>query len=276
MMPLRFFKIPAFSAGNTVAFSISLGMFATFFFLTIYMQSIHGFSPSKTGIAFLPLTLMIIVTAPNAGKYASQHGSRAPMTFGLILAGTGLILLGLLLTPTTSYWVLFPIFLIMGLGMGATMAPMTAAVMNSVGPQRAGARLRDDEHEPRGRRRARHRAVGRDPHDPAQERVRARAREDRAHTGSDADDRGNASHGELSTAGLAPDKAAAVLKAFNDAFMQGFRPALVFAGLVLLVAALIANRFIPGRDTVAEHHAAAEAAEGIGPGPGPVETVPAT
>ena len=81
---------------------------------------------------------MIIVTAPYAGKYASKHGSRAPMTYGLVLAGGGLALLGLLLTPTTSYWVLFPIFLAMGHGMGATMAPMTAAVMNSVGRERAG------------------------------------------------------------------------------------------------------------------------------------------
>ena len=39
MMPLKFFRIPAFSAGNTVAFSVSLGMFATFFFLSLYMQN---------------------------------------------------------------------------------------------------------------------------------------------------------------------------------------------------------------------------------------------
>jgi MFS family permease len=114
-------------------------MFATFFFLTIYMQSIHGYSPFKSGAGFLPMTLAIIATAPNAGKYASSHGSRAPMTFGLLLTGIGLVLLGVLLTPTSSYWVvLFPIYLAMGIGLGATMAPMTAAVMNSVGPQRAG------------------------------------------------------------------------------------------------------------------------------------------
>ncbi len=63
------------------------------------------------------------------------------MTFGLLLAGVGLVLLGVLLTPTTSYWVMFPIYLVMGVGLGATMAPMTAAVMNSVGPNaRASAR----------------------------------------------------------------------------------------------------------------------------------------
>ena len=72
MMPLRFFRIPAFSAGNSVAFSIALGMFATFFFLTLYMQNIKGYSPFQAGASFLPLTVMIIVTAPYAGKYASR------------------------------------------------------------------------------------------------------------------------------------------------------------------------------------------------------------
>src|SRR5262245_37681908 len=49
MMPLRFFRIPAFSAGNLVAFSVSLGMFATFFFLSLYMQLIHGYSAFEAG-----------------------------------------------------------------------------------------------------------------------------------------------------------------------------------------------------------------------------------
>ena len=73
MMPLRFFKIPAFSAGNFTAFSVSIGMFATFFFLSLYMQSpvLRDYSPAKAGFAFLPMTLAIIVTAPNAGRYAS-------------------------------------------------------------------------------------------------------------------------------------------------------------------------------------------------------------
>ncbi|HEX6844860.1 MAG TPA: MFS transporter, partial [Actinomycetota bacterium] len=138
MMPLSYFKIPSFSAGNTVAFSVSLGMFATFFFLSLYLQGINGLSPFEAGYKFLPMTLMIIVTAPLAGKYASQHGSRAPMTYGLLLAGGGLTLLGLTLQTDSSYAYMLPIFMIMGHGMGATMAPMTAAVMNSVGPQRAG------------------------------------------------------------------------------------------------------------------------------------------
>src|SRR5215211_3213132 len=62
MLPLRFFRIPAYSA-------------------------------FEAGVRFLPMTVMIIIVAPNAGRYASKHGSRIPMTFGLILAGIGLLLL---------------------------------------------------------------------------------------------------------------------------------------------------------------------------------------
>ena len=84
---------------------------------------------ANQGVSGGGMPKLAVATAPNAGRYASTHGSRAPMTFGLLLAGVGLILLGVLLTPTTSYWtVLFPIYLAMGIGLGATIAPMTAVM----------------------------------------------------------------------------------------------------------------------------------------------------
>ena len=259
MMPLRFFKIPAFSAGNTVAFSVSLGMFATFFFLTLYMQNIHGYSPFTAGAAFLPMTLAIIVTAPNAGKYASTHGSRAPMTYGLILAGSGLLALGTLIGTDTSYVVLFPIFLIMGHGMGATMAPMTAAVMNSVGPQRAGlgSAMTNTSREVGG-------VLGiallgailtsklKSSFGPALANMHLSAHQVEAIGAS-------ASGGAVKTSGIGLSAAqqASVHQAFNTAFMQGFHPAIIFGGTVLMIAAVIANRFIPGRETVRAAEAAA-------------------
>jgi predicted MFS family arabinose efflux permease len=268
MMPLRFFRIPAFSAGNSVAFSIALGMFATFFFLTLYMQNIKGYSPFQAGASFLPLTVMIIVTAPYAGKYASEHGSRAPMTYGLVLAGGGLALLGLLLTPTTSYWVLFPIFLAMGHGMGATMAPMTAAVMNSVGRERAGlgSAMTNTSREVGG-------VLGiavlgailttklKGSFTPAIQSLGLTPTQMQS-IGE------NAKHGILTTdslaaLGLTPQQIQSVGAAFRDAFMQGFRPALLFAGTILLIAALVSNRLIPGRETIEEHHAAADAPETV-------------
>jgi MFS family permease len=229
-----------------------MGMFATFFFLSLYMQGIHGYSPFQAGYRFLPMTVMIIVTAPNAGRYAQKHGSRGPMTYGLLLAGGGLLLLGLTLKAESSYWFMLPIFTIMGHGMGSTMAPMTAAVMNSVGPQRAGlgSAMTNTSREVGG-------VLGiallgtilttrlNGAIKPALAAI----------TGLPAQVRDTiavaAGHGEFDPAALKQLPIAqqhAVFNAYADSFMKGFHTALVFGGLVLLVAAFVANRFIPGRD----------------------------
>jgi EmrB/QacA subfamily drug resistance transporter len=250
MLPLRFFRIPAFSAGNAVAFSISLGMFATFFFLSLYMQLplLHGYTAFQAGLRFLPLTLAIIVTAPNAGRFAQKHGSRAPMTYGLLLAGGGLLLLGTWLKADTPYWMLVPVFVLMGHGMGATMAPMTAAVMNSVGPQRAGlgSAMTNTSREVGG-------VFGiallgtilttklRGSLGPALAGLGIPAGQQTTISSA----AGHLSLEPSLLAGLSPDQVAGVQRAFTTSFMDGFHLALIFAAAVLLVAAFVAYRFIP-------------------------------
>ncbi len=78
MMPLSFFKIPAFAAGNTVAFSVSLGMFSIFFFLQPVHAARPGYSAFAAGLRFLPMTLMIIVTAPISGRVRLRRSDRVP------------------------------------------------------------------------------------------------------------------------------------------------------------------------------------------------------
>ncbi|HEX6230645.1 MAG TPA: MFS transporter [Actinomycetota bacterium] len=248
MMPLGFFRIPAFSAGNAVAFSVSLGMFATFFFLSLYMQLIHGYTAFQAGVRFLPMTLMIIVTAPNAGRYAQRHGFRTPVTYGLLLAGGGLLMLSRL-SVDTPYLLMLPVFVLMGHGMGATMAPMTAAVMNAVGPQRAGlgSAMTNTSREVGG-------VLGiallgtilttrlRSALEPTLATLGLTGGQRRALAEA-------AGHGTLDPAllaGLAPGQRAAVLEGFRQSFMSGFRLSLVLGGAVLLLAAIVANRFIPG------------------------------
>lgn len=253
MMPLRFFKIPAFSAGNYVAFSVSLGMFASFFFLSLYMQLIRGYSAFGAGLRFLPMTLMIIVTAPNAGKFAQKHGSRIPMTYGLVLVGGGLLTLSRL-SLDTSYWVMLPIFAIMGHGIGSTMAPMTAAVMNSVGPQRAGlgSAMTNTSREVGG-------VLGiallgtilttklKSSLTPALAGIGLSGTQRAAVAAS-------AGHGQLVTTGLglSATQQQAVRLAFGQSFLDGFQMALVVGGAVLVLAALIAFTFIPGGGPVRE------------------------
>jgi hypothetical protein len=188
------------------------------------------------------------------------------MTYGLILAGSGLVALSLL-SPTTPYWVMAVLFAIMGHGMGATMAPMTAAVMNAVGPQRAGlgSAMTNTSREVGGVFGiallgtilfTRLEAVL----EPSLERLGLSTAQAQTITAA-------AGHGQLDVGALGLDgpQAQAVGQAFGDAFMSGFRVSLVVAGTALLLAALVANRFIPGRDAarvaVATGDTAGEAGE---------------
>jgi EmrB/QacA subfamily drug resistance transporter len=261
MMPLRFFRIPAFSAGNAVAFSVSLGMFATFFFLSLYMQTIRGYTAFEAGVRFLPMTVMIIVTAPGAGRYAQKHGSKIPMTYGLVLAGSGLLILSRL-SVDTSYLLMLPVFVAMGHGMGATMAPMTAAVMNAVGPERAGlgSAMTNTSREVGGvfgiallgtilttRLRAAFEPVLSSIGLPQQQQAAV----------AEAAGKGILDPSLLRA--LPEAQQGAVVDAFRQSFMSGFRLSLIVGGIALLVAAAVANRFIPGRG-----HVRAPAVERVG------------
>jgi EmrB/QacA subfamily drug resistance transporter len=137
LLQLGFFRDRTFSAALTVASMVSFGMFGIFFFLTLYLQSVQGYSALGMGIRGLAITIAIIVTAPLAGRLAGRIGSRLPMAAGLALNGVGLLLLTRI-TPTTSYSLLWWKLTLLGVGMGLVMTPMTAAVMSAVPRARAG------------------------------------------------------------------------------------------------------------------------------------------
>jgi EmrB/QacA subfamily drug resistance transporter len=261
MMPLSFFRIPAFSAGNAVAFSVSLGLFSIFLFVTLYMQAIRGYTPFQAGLRFLPMTGMIIVTAPVAGHVAQRLGARIPMTYGLTVASAGL--LGLtFIQPDTPFWIIGILFVLMGHGLGATMAPMTAAVMGAVGPQRAGlgSAMTNTSREVGG-------VLGIallgtvlfDRLGSVLVPKLAGLGLERAQANAIAQ---AASHGfvsprELAALGLSAEQTRGFAVAFREAYMSGFHLALLIAGLILLTAAVVANRFIPGRAHADEIHATA-------------------
>jgi EmrB/QacA subfamily drug resistance transporter len=138
MVDLGFFRNRTFTAGNIVAFLVTYSMFATFFFITLYMQSILHLSPLETGVRFLPMTVLIILTAPVAGRLSDRFGSRWLLAGGMALVALSLGLESRI-TDTSGYLTLLPAFLVGGIGMGMTMSPMTAAVMASVDRTKAGA-----------------------------------------------------------------------------------------------------------------------------------------
>ena len=132
-----FFRSRSFVGANVVAFAISFGMFAVFFFLALYMQNILGYSPLETGVRFLPSTLMNMVAGPLAGRLADRVGPRTPLVVGLTLVTVSLAWQSRIQVDTSFGFLVVP-FILLGLGMGFTMSPMSTAAMNAVDRAKAG------------------------------------------------------------------------------------------------------------------------------------------
>jgi EmrB/QacA subfamily drug resistance transporter len=137
MLDLSLFKNGSFVGANLVAMLVSLGMFGVFFFISLYVQNVLGYSPTKAGAIFLPMTILIILVAPIAGKLSDRVGSRWLMGAGMSILGVSLLLyqrIGL----HTGFWSLLPQLVLGGVGMALTMSPMTSAAMSSVPVDKAG------------------------------------------------------------------------------------------------------------------------------------------
>jgi EmrB/QacA subfamily drug resistance transporter len=137
MLDLTLFRNGTFAGANIVILLVALAMFGVFFFLSIYMQTILGYSAVQAGAAFLPMTIMVILVAPIAGKASDRIGSRWLMTAGMTLLGVQLIYLSRLGLDST-FWNILPGFLIGGVGMSLTMTPSAAAAVRSVPVDKSG------------------------------------------------------------------------------------------------------------------------------------------
>jgi EmrB/QacA subfamily drug resistance transporter len=137
MLDLSLFRNRTFSGANTAMLFVGLAMFGTFFYVSLYMQNVLHYSPVQAGASFLPMTCLIIVIAPQAGKLSDRVGSRWLVGGGMTLL-TVMLLYYSTLGAHESFWVILPGLLIGGLGMGTTMTPVTAAAMSSVPVDKAG------------------------------------------------------------------------------------------------------------------------------------------
>jgi EmrB/QacA subfamily drug resistance transporter len=138
MIDFAFFRSRTSLGANIVGFLVSFAMFAQFFFVTLYMQNVLHYSPLQTGIRFLPSTLVIIVMGPLAGRLTDRVGPRPLMTAGLVIVSAAIGIQSQI-TVHSGYLLLLPGFVLMGLGMGLVMSPMSTAAMNSVDRSKAGA-----------------------------------------------------------------------------------------------------------------------------------------
>jgi MFS family permease len=112
-------------------------MFGVFFYVSLYVQEVLGYSAIQAGASFLPWTLLIILIAPQAGQLSDRVGPRPLVAGGMVLLTGSLVLFGRM-GLNESFWGLLPAMVLGGVGMASAMAPVTAAAMSSVRPDKAG------------------------------------------------------------------------------------------------------------------------------------------
>ncbi len=137
MLDLGLFRNGTFAGANLVILLVALAMFGVFFFVSLYMQNILGYSPVEAGAAFLPMTILVMLLAPFAGRASDRIGSRWLMTAGMTLVAVQLVYFSRLGVDST-FWDLLPAFLVGGVGMALTMTPSAAAGVRSVPVDKSG------------------------------------------------------------------------------------------------------------------------------------------
>lgn len=138
MLPLELFKRRAFVAANGVTVFVYFVLSATFFLLMLQLQRVMGYTAFEAGAAGAPVTLLILVLSPLAGRWADRRGPRGATTLGPIVAAAGVALLAGL-EPGGSYTRdVLPGVALLGVGLGLTVAPLTSAALSALDSGDAG------------------------------------------------------------------------------------------------------------------------------------------
>ena len=138
LVPLRLFRSRSLTVANVVMFLVGAAIFASWFFLSLYMQNVLGYSPLQTGLAFLPQTIGIIVGAQISSRLLVRLGPRPLLLVGPTLSAAGLYWLGSLTAHSTYWGDLFVPSVLVTFGMGLTFTPVAFAATAGVAPQEAG------------------------------------------------------------------------------------------------------------------------------------------
>ncbi len=128
LLPMRLFTNVSISIGTVSVLLAFLALFGVLFFVTLYLQNVHGYDPVAAGVHMLPLTAVFVVASPLGGILNEKFGPRLVVPLGMACVGVGLVLL-LSLQPNSTYIHLWPSFLLVGFGVGTVIVASADAIV---------------------------------------------------------------------------------------------------------------------------------------------------
>jgi EmrB/QacA subfamily drug resistance transporter len=138
MLPLGLFARRNFAIGNLETFAMYGGLSVTFFFLVLFLQQVAGYDALQAGLALMPATLVMFALSKRAGRMADRFGPRLFMGLGPLISAVGLALMLRIDAHLNYLSDLLPALLIFSIGLSATVAPLTAAVLADADESNAG------------------------------------------------------------------------------------------------------------------------------------------
>ena len=138
MLDLGLFRVRNFAVTNLETLIVYSGLIGAFFFVTLFLQQTVGYSPLAAGFATTPISLILFALSPVFGRIATSTGPRVPMCVGPIVGGIGLLLITRIDANANYLSDVLPGVIVFGLGLSATVAPLTATALNSVAENRVG------------------------------------------------------------------------------------------------------------------------------------------
>ena len=138
LVPFSIFRLQTLTAANVAGFIMGTALFSMFLILTLYMQQVLGYSPLKTGVAYLAVAATSVLWANVAAVAVNRVGVKPALVFGMSLLTVGLVYFTQV-SVHGSYWAdLFPGFLVLGLGIPFAFVPITIAALAGTSPEEAG------------------------------------------------------------------------------------------------------------------------------------------
>ncbi len=138
MVPLELFGSRNFTGANVTTLGVYFALQGTTFLVVLYLQNVVGYSALRAGLVLAPISLLLLVLSPIFGRLSGRRGARWVMTGGPLVCAVGLLLFARL-HPRAQFWTaILPAVVVFGLGMSATVAPLTDTVMSAVSDERSG------------------------------------------------------------------------------------------------------------------------------------------